>query len=134
MIASLLLASTLYAFPGVLVREVVDGDTFRVHLYGQHPLWSDPLIRIRGINAGETRGAQCEAERQAGIEAKAILESRLGTAARVDLVDVGLDKYGDRLVARVIAGGVDLGKLLVDQGAAVAWDGTGPRPRPWCEP
>jgi micrococcal nuclease len=112
----------------------VDGDTFRVHLHGIHPLWSDPLVRIRGVNAGELHTPECEAERQAGIEARATLEHRIGGARRIDLLDVSLEKYGGRIAARVIADGVDVGDYLVTMGLAVPYDGTGPRPHPWCKP
>jgi endonuclease YncB( thermonuclease family) len=121
-----------YRFADVVVERVLDGDTFEVTLQGVHPLFGDRArVRLLGVNAGETRGARCAAERQAGIEAKAILESRLGTARRVDLLDVSRDNFG-RLLARVVAGEVDMGELLVSEGAAVRWDGRGDRPVPWC--
>ncbi len=111
------------------VLSVVDGDTIvaRARIWlGQEV---ETRVRLTGIDAPELRG-RCAAERRAAERARALLVAAIG-GGPVDLLDVGYDKYGGRVVARVrTADGRDLAETLQAAGLARRYDG-GAR-RPWC--
>ena len=106
---------------------VVDGDTLR---YRNEP------IRLAGFNTPETRGAECDDERDAGIAAKGRLQDLLTNADEIAL-EVRLnnsgapvqDKYR-RQIARLILDGTDVADILIPEGHAEPYDG-GVR-RNWC--
>lgn len=133
LLAPLLCAGSAQTYlPGPVtaeVRRVLDGDTLEVSAriwLGQEV---ETKVRLAGIDAPELRGA-CEAERAAARAAQAWLDARL-VGASVRLVDVRFDKYGGRVLARVLdAEGRDVGDALVTEGLARAYDGR--RRAPWC--
>lgn len=106
---------------------VVDGDTLR---------YNDEPIRLAGFNTPETRRAECDDERDAGIAAKDRLQALLSNAVEIDL-EVRLnnsgapvqDKYR-RQIARLILDGTDVADILIPEGHAEPYDG-GVR-RNWC--
>lgn len=120
------------------VVELVDGDT----LVADVVLWPERhheqrmrvTIRLEGINAAEVRHAACPAEAEAGLRALAALEDLAPEGTVVVLSGVGgaRDKYGRVLGHVETAGGIDLGHALVSRGLAVAYDGRGRKPGPWC--
>lgn len=113
-----------------LVR-VYDGDTFFVDIEELHPLLGDEIgIRVRGIDTPEIR-AKCDAEKELAYAARQLAEGTLTEAARIDLINVERGKYF-RIVATVLADGVNLSTLLIDANLAVAYDGTGKK-HDWCE-
>jgi len=107
---------------------VVDGDTLR---YDNEP------IRLAGFNTPETRNAECDSERDAGIAAKHRLQELLSAAVEIDL-EIRLnnsgvpvrDKYR-RQIARLVLDGTDVADVLVLEGHAEPYDG-GTR-RNWCD-
>jgi len=111
------------------VEEVVDGDTLAVRVriwLGQELV---VLVRLRGIDAPERRGA-CPAERALAEEARLRL-TRLVGAGPVMLTAIEADKYAGRVVADVaVAGGGSPAAELVVAGLARPYDGG--RRRPWC--
>jgi micrococcal nuclease len=108
---------------------IIDGDTVSIER---------ERIRILNIDAPETRGARCEAELVAGLKAK----ERLAQLLRAGPVTLRrcdgsrcLDPYG-RVLARIEAGGRDIGEVLVREGLALPW-ASGPAARQaravyWC--
>lgn len=99
---------------------VVDGDTF----------WLDgEKIRIADINAPETTGAACPAERALGERARQRLLVLLN-AGPITLAIEGraTDRYG-RALRVVRRGGRSLGADLVREGLAEPWRG---RRSDWC--
>ena len=96
-----------------LVDRVVDGDTFDVCLF--YPV----RVRLWGVQVAEKN-----TEKGAAIMKS--LAERL-THQVVGLKLRGRDKYG-RMLASIATAAGDLAGQLVQDGAAVAWDGTGPRP------
>lgn len=118
-VLSILAAFALCA-PGPRTTCVVDGDTF--WLGGEK-------VRIADINAPETHGAQCPAERALGEAASRRLAALLG-AGPFQLVAAGRDRdrYG-RLLRTVTRGGRSLGEELVAEGLAERWQG---RRGSWC--
>ena len=113
--------------PAKVVR-VIDGDTLEV----EARIWLgqsvDVHVRITGIDTPELRGA-CAAEREAALSARRFLEQRLA-GTEVQLRDLAYDKYGGRVLARVIDKNGDVGTALVQSGLARPYAG-GTR-RPWC--
>lgn len=99
---------------------VVDGDTF--WLAGEK-------IRIADINAPETHGAACIAERERGEAATRRLIALLN-AGTFDMQSGARDRdrYG-RLLRTVIRDGRSLGGQLVAEGLAEPWRG---RRSNWC--
>jgi micrococcal nuclease len=111
------------------VDAVLDGDTLRVRARVWLGQEVDTLVRLLGIDAPERNG-RCEDERRRAEDARAFLRRR--TQGRpVTLVDVRTDKYGGRVLARVMtADGTDLGAALVAAGLAKPYRGG--RRAPWC--
>jgi len=100
------------------VERVVDGDTVKMRV----AIWIDQelvvSVRVAGIDAPELFRPKCAAEKTLAREAKAFAEDFLagGTAT---LYDITRGKYAGRVVARIEAGGGDLGAALVAAGLAV---------------
>jgi endonuclease YncB( thermonuclease family) len=116
---------------GAQVLRVIDGDTLEVsaHIW----LGQDVATRVRlaGIDAPELQGG-CRHEREMAARARAHVLARLapaaGSPARVSLYDINLDKYGGRVLARVLtADGEDLGLSLLAAGLARPYAGRGRR-------
>lgn len=115
---------------GAVYRDNYDGDTIRFDIPGVHPLLGENIpVRVRGVDAPEIR-AHCPKEKERAMRAKAMVRERLSKAMRITLMDVGRDKYF-RIVARVVADGVDVGEMLIGAGVAVPYDG-GTKAMGWC--
>lgn len=111
------------------VAAVIDGDTLRVKARVWLGQEVDTLVRLLGVDAPELDG-RCADERQRAEAARAFLRRR-AQGGRVSLVDVRTDKYGGRVLARVLdADGTDLGAALVAAGLARPYGGA--RRTPWC--
>lgn len=112
---------------GARVLRVLDGDTLEVRAriwLGQEV---QTQVRLSGVDAPELRGG-CRFERDLARRARAHLVARLisadGKPAHVRLYDIGIGKYGGRVVARVVtAGGEDLGDGLLAAGLARPYAG-----------
>lgn len=115
------------------VVSVYDGDTLRVNLDCDAPLFCDNMpIRVRGIDAPEIRG-KCEAEKQKAIQARNVLRALIEQATKegrtVVLHEPERGKYF-RLVADVTINGASVAQALINQGLARPYDG-GKR-EGWC--
>ena len=112
-------AFTLCA-PGPRFTCVVDGDTFWL---------SGEKVRIADINAPETHGAHCAAERTMGARATERLIVLLNEGPfRLEPIERERDRYG-RLLRTVTRRGRSLGQQLVAEGLAERWLG---RRGDWC--
>lgn len=103
---------------------VVDGDTLH---YDNEP------IRLAGFNTPETRNAECDSERSAGIAAKQRLQELLSAAVEIDLEirrnNSGVpvrDKYR-RQIAQLVLEETDVADVLISEGHAEPYSG-GTRP------
>ncbi len=114
--------------PAQLVR-VIDGDTVVVHAHIWLGQYIDTAVRLAGVDAAEMH-ARCDSERALALEAKAFVEAKLADPA-LSLADITYDKYGRRVVARIItAEGQDLSDQLMAAGLVHAYDGG--RKEGWC--
>ena len=104
------------------VLEVIDGDTIMVRAriwLGQDV---ETRVRLSGADAPETK-ARCEEERQLAQAARAFVRDRVASR-RVSLLDIRYDKYGRRVLARVITPeGEDLAESLIRHGLARPYAG-----------
>lgn len=117
---------------GVIFLGNHDGDTIRVDIPGVSPLFGENIsVRVRGLDAPEIR-AKCQKEKAMALEAKERVHQFLEQAKHIILKETGRDKYF-RIVARVVADGVDVGDLLLNEGLAVPYDG-GRKDTSWCAP
>lgn len=116
------------------VLRVVDGDTLEVRAR----IWLGQdvttLLRLADIDTPEVRGA-CADENALAAQATSFVRDALGTddnPPTISLFEVTEDKYGGRVVARVVvADGRDLGAALIAAQLAQPYDG-GTRPN-WCK-
>ena len=113
------------------VLYVVDGDTVRVRAriwLGQEV---DTYVRLNGVDTAEMH-AHCDYERGMAQKAADYVSRLLPEGDAVTLMDVTYDKYGRRVVARLItAGGQDLSGLLLKSGLARPYDGG--HKQGWCD-
>lgn len=118
---------------------IIDGDTAALPCPGDEPCRQE-RIRILNIDAPETRGARCEAERALGYAAKAELARLLrGQRVRVDRCEPDTGRCEDRYrrtLARLSTKAGDVGAALIATGHALPW-AAGPaaktrRQQHWC--
>lgn len=112
--------------------ECHDGDTCAFNISAPLPavFGSAIGVRLAGIDTPEILG-KCQKEKDLAIAARDFLIAQIkGTT--VVLQNVFRDKYF-RVEATVIANGVNLNQLMVQQGYAVPYSGQGPK-KDWCAP
>lgn len=107
-----------------------DGDTITVRAWIWPRQSIETGVRLAGIDAPELRG-RCEAEKQAARDARDRLHVLLAQARRIELHDIELDKYGGRVLARVVADGQDMAVALVSEGHARPY--AGDTRKGWCD-
>jgi len=113
------------------IDKVVDGDTFII----KKPKPPADLIqtshRLQGIDTPESlkQFAKCQKEMELGLKAKQFTNNFVKD--NVDVVYVGIDKYG-RYLVHIIKGNINLADELVKNGLAVYYDG-GTKTKDWCK-
>ena len=109
------------------IVEVYDGDTFKIDLPSQHPLFGDDLsIRVFGIDTPEMRGTSNEVKALA-YKAKNRTQELLSDAKTIELKNPQRGKYF-RVAAEVWIDGESLGEKLKSEGLAKEYDGESARP------
>ena len=109
------------------IVEVYDGDTFKIDLPSQHPLFGDDIsVRVLGIDAPELKGSSDEVKALA-YKAKNRTQELLSDAKTIELKNPQWGKYF-RVVAEVWIDGQSLGEKLKSEGLAKDYDGEGARP------
>lgn len=127
------------------IDEVHDGDTIKTHVSEYRLIY--PLnqlsIRIRGIDTPEmpadsyaTTGllgrASCIKEAELALKAKALVENlKKDIDDKMYLYNPEWDKYGGRILARVVINGTDVGQLLIKEGLAIEYNGE-KKTKDWC--
>jgi endonuclease YncB( thermonuclease family) len=111
------------------VLRVIDGDTVRVRAHIWLGQEVETNVRLKGVDTAEKR-AHCDYEREMSERATRFVEAKLANES-ISLADVTYDKYGRRVVARIVtARGEDLSQTLLDAGLAKRYDGG--RKERWC--
>ena len=109
------------------IVEVYDGDTFKIDLPSQHPLFGDDIsIRVFGIDTPELKGSSDEVKALA-YKAKNRTRELLSDAKTIELKNPQRGKYF-RVVAEVWIDGESFAEKLKGEGLAKDYDGTGTRP------
>ena len=129
--------------PNVTIVSCYDADTCRVDLPRSafNDDWAYELfghnipIRVEGIDMPEIRG-KCQKEKDLAYEARDLVRRLFDNAQTITLtIDDNLKEVGGkyfRIVGRLIADGVDISDLLIEQQFAVSYDG-GTKTKDWCE-
>lgn len=120
------------AFHCVKYLQNHDGDTITVEIPEVHPLFGEKIsVRVRGIDTPEV-STKDKCEKAAGRIAKNLAESLLKNAMRIDLENVGRDKYF-RNLADVKADGQDLSMLMLKNNLAYNYNGGTKQHLNWCD-
>lgn len=99
------------------VLRVIDGDTFEARVRVWPGLAITTKVRLRGIDAPETK-ARCAEELRLAQAAATALRAILA-AGEVGVFNIGQDKYGGRVVADAAAAGTpNVSAALVSRGLA----------------
>ncbi len=127
------------------IIEVYDGDTIKTHMHWYLPEPLDKVsIRIRGVDTpempaksykttGKLSRAKCVKEAELALQAKEAVV-KLMQVPKWDYMIVTnykWGKYGGRIVGDVDIHGIDVRQMLLNDGYAVKYDGTGPK-KDWC--
>lgn len=110
-----------------------DGDTITFEIPNVHPLIGHNIsIRVRSVDAPELKTKdRCEHEK--ALVVKNYVTKLLRSAKRIDLIDVGRDKYF-RILADVRIDGVSLTHSLISNGYAYPYSGGTKQHVNWCVP
>lgn len=120
------------AFYNVEYVDNYDGDTITFNIPGVHPIIGKQMkVRIDGIDTPELKG-KCKLERQRAMAAKIFIRKAFDILKDkpVTLENARRGKYF-RIVADVKIGAIDIGKYMVQNNLAVAYDG-GKKTKNWC--
>lgn len=124
-VASPALAEVPSVIPGPVPAEYLsayDGDTVTVRAWIWPGQSVETSVRVRGIDTPEIRG-KCESEKLAAIAARDHARQLLQEAGEVSLAQIAPDKYGGRVVARVLVDGEDFAALMLTAGHGRPYDG-----------
>lgn len=112
------------------IHDCYDGDTCTISIPTLPGIFGDRLgLRLVGIDTPEIKG-KCDRERDLAREAKAFLMTHLRSAQDIQIEFVARDKYF-RVLALIVADGLDLADELVKAGLAYAYSGG--TKSSWCE-
>lgn len=115
----------------VVVKDIYDGDTFRIELPLPEPL-NKAYVRIRGVDTPEKGArAKCASENEKSKRALARVKELIAIDSIVTLQNYDWDKYGGRIDAQVISKGVDVGAELLKEHLASSYNGQGAK-KDWC--
>lgn len=108
-----------------------DADTITFDVPGVHPLLGDKIsVRVSGVDAPEVKGKD-DCEKKSARIAKNLVENVMKRGKRIDLVDVGRDKYF-RILADVVVDGRNLKEILQKNGLVYEYHGGTKRKVDWC--
>ena len=119
-------------FRCVKLLSVYDGDTITIEIPNVHPLFGKKIgVRVRGIDTPEI-STKDKCEKDAGRIARNLAESLLKTAKRIDLENIGRDKYF-RVLADVRVDGKLLSEVMLKNNLAYTYDGGTKQHLNWCD-
>lgn len=105
------------------ITYVYDGDTVAMDCGS-----GQVTARIQGLNAPETRDAQCDRERALGQQATTRLRALI-KGAEIRILRDGYDKYGRELI-RLWVNGAEAAQILIRENLAEPY--LGGKRRNWC--
>ena len=108
-----------------------DGDTITVSIPSVHPLIGESIaVRVKGVDTPEI-GSKSSCESQVAKAARDFVSEKLRSGQRVDLVDLGRDKYF-RILADVQIDHQSLAAELIEKGYAYPYQGGTKGSPDWC--
>jgi micrococcal nuclease len=117
-------------FNNVKWLDCYDGDTCNFDIARVPDIFGNDIpVRIFGIDTPEIKG-KCDAEKAKAVKAKDFVVGLLSKAKTVQLVKPQREKYF-RVLATVLADGVDVGKELIKKKLAVPYFGD-TKETDWC--
>lgn len=131
--ASLMVFSSAAANPyDYRVIRVLDGDTVEFDApFLPKELKQVLKLRIEGVDTPEKgRMAKCDRERDLAERATRFTQQRVASAKKHQIVIVGWDKYGGRVIGDLLIDGQSLKKMLLDSKNAMPYDGG--KKASWC--
>ena len=114
------------------VIRVLDGDTVEFDApFLPKELKQVLKLRIEGVDTPEKgRLAKCETERMLAERATQFTQRQVAAAKRHQIVIIGWDKYGGRVIGDLLLDGKSLKKMLLDFKHAMPYDGG--KKASWC--
>ena len=104
------------------VLYVYDGDSIKVNIHGWPEIvGKNIMVRLKGVDTPEIRGAKCEQEKHLAKQAKAATQEFVSSGG-VTIVNIKRGKYF-RLIADVYVGDESLANNLISQGLAREYNG-----------
>lgn len=115
------------------ITRVVDGDTVAFQAdFLPDPLKKELSIRVFGVDTPEKgHRAQCDSEAQKGAEASEFTKGLVKNAKKTEVVLIGWDKYGGRVLGDVLLDGQSLREQLISKGYAREYYGD--KKESWCK-
>lgn len=109
-----------------------DGDTLTVDIPNAPRFFGkNSKVRVLGVDTAEIKTKDA-CERSMAKRAKEFTKIELTKAKRIDLIDIGQDKYF-RILAEVLYDGRKLSQELIKNNLAVAYYGKKKQKINWCE-
>lgn len=119
------------AFHCVKYIKNYDADTITFQIPKVHQLLGEKIgVRVRGIDSPEIKG-HLPCEKITARTAKGLVENKLRNAKRIDLTNIGRDKYF-RILADIIVDGESLSFILLKNNLAYKYDGGKKEKIDWC--
>lgn len=114
------------------VIRVLDGDTVEFDApFLPKELKHVLKLRIEGVDTPEKgRLARCDTERQLADRATRFTQQQVAMAKRHQIVILGWDKYGGRVIGDLLLDGKSLRQMLLQTKHAMPYDGG--RKASWC--
>ena len=108
----------MYQYKIKKINKVVDGDTIDVDIDLGFGLTLKQRVRLKGINAAETRTLNLE-EKEKGLEAKEWIKKELSREGEWIIETVKEDKYG-RILGTIHMNGdsISINQKMLDEGIA----------------
>jgi micrococcal nuclease len=108
-----------------------DADTITFNIPNVHPLIGKNIsVRVRHVDTPEIKG-KLPCEKDAARTAKRLIENIMKNSKRIDLENVGKDKYF-RILADVVADGKPLKDILLKNNLAYSYEGKAKQKLNWC--
>lgn len=114
---------------GVILEDVIDGDTIRGRISGLPEPLNRVSIRVLGVDTPEKRG-KCQAEKDLAKEATMFLSEKFKAAQYVELRWMEWDKYGGRILAEVYFDGKSVSQMMIENKFALPYNGG--KKDDWC--